>query len=1268
MKNSSDYISICSLNVWGLLDECKRNKIYLWLKSNKFDIVYLQETHCTSADVARLEQNCPGKLYHSCTDSKNSRGVAILISDTFEHSVVSCNTDSDGRRILLHIEHDGDDLTLVNVYAPNNQSDRKAFFTRCEKWIRKYNKSENNLLLGGDMNCCVNNDDRIPVTHLKDASRGALKKLVDTLNLCDCWQVEAQENNKFTWNNADLTIKSRIDYMFVNRDCMYAVKDFDTKIVITCEIGKRVTDHKAVVIKVAKEGNTKGPGYWKMNVEYLADKEFVNIINNVIEITVKECKQKGFDNRLTWDILKLTVKEYSIRYSKRKAYDKKCRIKALERDLENLKGREDCVSKEKCKEYENELDVLYTSKAKGAQIRARAQFVEEGERNTKYFMQLEKSRQGSCAIHCLQIDGKEKTEHCDILEELSDFYGRLYTSDNVNNEEIDRYLNNVNIPSILTQEQKMNCEGLPTDQEIKDVINNMKRGKAPGSDGLPIEFYAEFWNVIRIPFMSFVIETQIKGELPSSTRHAIISLLFKKGDKKLLKNYRPISLTNTDYKIIAFVMSKRVQATLMSIINEDQAGYVKGRYIGNNIRLIMDVYDLCEREEREGAIVCLDFQKAYDAVEWNFMFEVLKRFNFGDDFVRWIKILYNRPSFAIKNNGWLTNKQYMYRGIRQGCPLSCLLFIIVVEILGIQIRNNTHIKGFKIGEKEYKNSQYADDEVLLLSDSQSVSEAIETVEKFSKVAGPKLNKDKVEGIWLGPLKSIMPKSFADVSWTDQAVRCLGIFIGHDKMSCTYHNWTCKLEKIKRTIMQWKRRNLTLLGKIVVIKTLVISKMLYSAALLRPPEHIIKDIDSELKSFIGTKSLRLNASCIIGQIEDGGLNFPDIESVFCALKATWLTRLYNKKSICTNIANYWYGKIGFDLENIMLCNFKSLKVFPVLKKIPEFYQDVLLAYNKCKTVESVLSMKHYEVARDIIWGNERYMFKGKCLYSKSWIDSDIIFIKDIVDNEGKIMSAPTILKQLKNKCNWIAEYQMIRKACKVVEIKEMSDVQNVRMPKRAARIYVENKWYEICDKKNKFFYELLRNKKFKYPYMQNVWCEELALSSLKFKSTWTKVYVLKIKKMPIKKLAEFNFKILAGILPCGKLLHKWIKDIPEVCEYCNITENLKHMLYECKKVNFVWNVLGEYFKIDIRWKHIVIGYFDNMNEFTNMFNLICSMVAYSIFKVNNNCKWKHINFTMYDVKVRIINDLKYFDKIQVYCNHKYLHDDMIKNIVKKLRET
>jgi hypothetical protein len=311
---------------------------------------------------------------------------------------------------------------------------------------------------------------------------------------------------------------------------------------------------------------------------------------------------------------------------------------------------------------------------------------------------------------------------------------------------------------------------------------------------------------------------------------------------------------------------------------------MKGRYIGNNVRSILDIFEYCEREDKPGALLFLGFQKAYDVVEWNFMNKVLEKFNFGTNFIKWMNILYNVPSFSVKNNGWLSMKQNMTRGIRQGCPLSSLLFIIVVEILGIKIRQNNSIKGFKFGKKEHKNSQYADDEIIMVADITSIHTALDTVNAFSEVAGPKLNNEKVEGIWLGPLKNTMPKRYAGISWSDDAVRCLGIYLGHNKEQCLQMNWTNKLDKIKKLIMQWKRRNLTLIGKIVVIKTFVMPQIIFSASLLRPPEQFANECEKEVRNYIGTKRYRLNTSNIIGRIESGGLGFPDIECTFKALKA------------------------------------------------------------------------------------------------------------------------------------------------------------------------------------------------------------------------------------------------------------------------------------------------------------------------------------------------------------------------------------------------
>lgn len=155
-----------------------------------------------------------------------------------------------------------------------------------------------------------------------------------------------------------------------------------------------------------------------------------------------------------------------------------------------------------------------------------------------------------------------------------------------------------------------------------------------------------------------------------------------------------------------------------NIINENQTEYIKGRFIGNNSRLILDILEYCENNNKDGILLFADFQKAFDSVEWNFLFKTLQKFNFGPNFINWIQILYKNPSFHVKNNGWLSRKCRMKRGIRQGCPVSALLFLFVMEILNLKINNCRDIKGFKINslEKEIKCIQHSDDSTFPLED------------------------------------------------------------------------------------------------------------------------------------------------------------------------------------------------------------------------------------------------------------------------------------------------------------------------------------------------------------------------------------------------------------------------------------------------------------------------------------------------------------------------------------------------------------------------
>ena len=167
------------------------------------------------------------------------------------------------------------------------------------------------------------------------------------------------------------------------------------------------------------------------------------------------------------------------------------------------------------------------------------------------------------------------------------------------------------------------------------------------------KYFGTYWgNQTRLYNISFV-----RDFLPESQRIAIVALIYKKNEKDLIKNYRPISITNADYKILAHILANRLQNVIKEIIYTDQNGYIKERYIGYNLRIVQDIIDLAEDNKCSGYILLLDFEKAFDMVEWDFLHAVLSKFNFGNNFCKWIKVLYNSPQMILKNNRHFSEKK-----------------------------------------------------------------------------------------------------------------------------------------------------------------------------------------------------------------------------------------------------------------------------------------------------------------------------------------------------------------------------------------------------------------------------------------------------------------------------------------------------------------------------------------------------------------------------------------------------------------------------------
>jgi len=230
---------------------------------------------------------------------------------------------------------------------------------------------------------------------------------------------------------------------------------------------------------------------------------------------------------------------------------------------------------------------------------------------------------------------------------------------------------------------------------------------------------------------------------------------------------------------------------------------------------------------------------------------------------------------------------------RQGCPLSRLLFVIGIEILARAIKNDPAIKGINVGEKEIKVSLYADDTTVFVRDLDSVVHLLTLLDKFKNLSGLEINTTKSEGMWLGCWKNNTETPFG-FRWPRDPMKALGIFFSYDTNKTNELNIAEKIGNLEKMLNSWKRRNLTLYGKINIVKTFGLSKLIYNASVLVIPENFIKEIEKLIFNFIWDgKPAKIKKSTIIGERKHGGLKMTDFDIMNKALKVAWIPRLQTR---------------------------------------------------------------------------------------------------------------------------------------------------------------------------------------------------------------------------------------------------------------------------------------------------------------------------------------------------------------------------------------
>ena len=798
--------------------------------------------------------------------------------------------------------------------------------------------------MAGDFNTTPNPAiDRKEGLKTIDQSNRKLHSICKNLDLWDIWRYKNPPKIEYTCRG-----QSRIDLIL----CSKSITDMTN---VDIKHPYVSSDHKTVYIGINVSKFPRGPGYWKMNCSILEDQCYIADIKNLVRQLKKTHRKKGFSNMLLWEICKNRIKEFTIKFCKKKHETEEREATNIEKELSSV---ESMLKSNWSKQLEirknnlvSSLEAHYLQKAKAAQIRSRVNWVEQGEKSTKFFLGLEKHHQKHNMITALKTSTKKLSDFESILQEMVRFYTDLYSSKDIEESLMDEYLEKTNMESVLNEKEIALCEGPLSIDECTETISKMKKNKSPGIDGLPVEFYQTFWNEIKHMVVNALNESYQNGEMSGSQRRAVITLIFKKGDPELLKNWRPISLLNTNYKIAAFGIANRLQTVLSKLISKDQTAYVRQRFIGTNIRLIEDIYEYTEANSLQGAILYCDFEKAFDTLEIPFVIKVLQKYKFGPELQQWVKLFYTNIDASIKCNNWLSSPLKIHRGIRQGCPASALLFILVVELMAINIRANKDIKGIKLPDrdKEAKISQVADDTTLFVHDIPSIINVLEEIMRFGSVAGMRLNVQKTVGVWLGRWKE-RNESVGNITWTTDLVKALGVYFGHDVKKRLKTNWEEKICHVEQVLMSWNRRNLTLLGRILIAKTFAISKLTFLSCVMQCDEFHIKAINKLLFNFIWKgKRDKIKRNTIIAEKSEGGLKMVDFRLKDKALKCMMLKRLLEPgKEKWKAIPMYYLDKYGG--AGLLL----SVHALPYEckedsgNKVPLYYKQLISALHACKT--------------------------------------------------------------------------------------------------------------------------------------------------------------------------------------------------------------------------------------------------------------------------------------------------------------------------------
>ncbi|KAJ9559906.1 hypothetical protein OSB04_005066 [Centaurea solstitialis] len=597
------------------------------------------------------------------------------------------------------------------------------------------------------------------------------------------------------------------------------------------------------------------------------------------------------------------------------------RHKEISKELLNWdeKAEQGIITEVDCQQRDDwifELLLLEQSKKADLFQKSRTKWAIEGDENTSFFHSLVNHKWRKNKIAGLIVDGQWTSEPSVIKNAFYKHFAERFKEPCQSRPRFYSHLFKK-----ISPEDVSALEAPFSVSEIKEAVWSCNGSKAPGPEVLNFNFIKKFWPILENTFVNAISKFERTGCIGKGCNASFVSLIPKRVDPIVITDFRPINLLGCSYKIIAKILARRLALVLPKVISGNQTAFIAGRQILDGCLIANEIVQFAIKKKMKMFLFKVDFEKAFDSVNWHFLLRTMEQMGFGSKWIGWIRGCLQSASTSVLINGSPTEEFRMNRGLRQGDPLSPYLFLMAGEVLQQMILiacEKGLFKGIKLASSKRNLSllQFADDALIFGKwTNKNIVSLSKILNCFYEVSGLRINfsKSKLFGIGV---------SDSEVEAMATKIKCqsssfpftyLGLPVGENMRKKAA--WSVVIEKVKKKLNAWKSKCLSIGGRFTLIQSVLTALPLHFFSLFKAPSSIIKSLDSIRRGFFWgfserEKKLHWIAWNDVQTPASKGLGVTNLQFKNDALLAKWIWRFLSfEDAIWKDVISELYGKDG-----------------------------------------------------------------------------------------------------------------------------------------------------------------------------------------------------------------------------------------------------------------------------------------------------------------------------------------------------------------------